>query len=279
MSKNNADKNQKSQETRNAVQKTASETAKKPTTQSSKSVASRKSNENVDERNNSDVADAKTTKKHGVSIPEYTLGEELVNSISHGVGAVLAITGLVFCIINSKSGIAVVASCLYGSMMILLYLFSCLYHALSPRTRGKKVLRVIDHDNVFLMEAGTYMPISLSLLAGNGQVAIGWTVFGIVWAVTIVAVVLSSIDVDKFQGVGLVCNLILGWGALLILPWLTKVLPPAGIFLLIMGGLAYSLGAIWYAIGSKYKWMHSIFHFYVLLGSIFHFFLIYNFCL
>lgn len=277
MSKNNANKNQTA---KNVARKTVSEVSKNPTALFSKTAIFRNSNKNTNERSNSNATDVKNRKaKHGVSIPEYTLGEELVNSISHGVGAVLAITGLVFCIINSKSGIAVVASCLYGSMMILLYLFSCLYHALSPRTRGKRVLRVIDHDNVFLMEAGTYMPISLSLLAGNGQVAIGWTVFGIVWAVTIVAVVMSSIDVDKFQGVGLVCNLILGWGALLILPWLTKVLPPAGIFLLIMGGLTYSLGAIWYAIGSKYKWMHSVFHFYVLLGSIFHFFLIYNFCL
>lgn len=212
-------------------------------------------------------------------LPEYTLGEELVNSISHGVGTVLAISGLVFCIINSKSAWATVASCIYGAMMILLYLFSCLYHAISPNTKGKKVLRILDHDNVFLMEAGTYMPVCLSLLITSNHPVAGWITFGLVWLVTILAVIFTSIDVDRFQYVGVACNLILGWGSLALLPVFVTILPASGIFLLILGGATYSVGALWYLIGSKYKWIHSIFHFYVLLASIFHFMFIYLYCL
>jgi hemolysin III len=210
----------------------------------------------------------KTPKKQKTSkieIPEYSLGEELVNAISHGVGASLSIAALVVCIVHSHSALGVISSAIYGSMMIILYIFSCLYHSLSPKVRGKKVLRVIDHDNVFLMEAGTYMPVALALLVGSGHVALGWTVFGIVWLVTILAVVFTSINVDKFQKVGVYCNLFLGWGALLTLPVLTQLLPASGILMLILGGATYSLGALWYAVGAKVKWMHSVFHFYVLL--------------
>ena len=214
-----------------------------------------------------------------ISLPEYTLAEELVNAISHGLGASLSIAALVVCIVKSSSALGVVASCLYGSMMIILYIFSCLYHALSKNIRGKKVLRVIDHDNVFLMEAGTYMPIALALFVGSGNVALGWTVFGLVWAITILAIIFTSINVDKFQNVGVICNLALGWGSLLTLPALYPLVGPAGLMMLILGGLTYSLGALWYHIGAKVKWMHTVFHFYVLLASIFHFIFIYNFCL
>jgi len=213
------------------------------------------------------------------SLPEYSLAEELINAISHGVGASLAIAALVVCIVHSSSALGVISSCLYGSMMIILYIFSCLYHALSPKTRGKKVMRVIDHDNVFLMEAGTYMPVALGLLVHNGHVALGWTIFGIVWAITIAAIVFTSINVNKFQVIGVICNLVLGWGSLLILPALIQLVPASGIFMLILGGATYSLGALWFALGSKTKWLHSIFHFYILLAAVFHFVFIYNFCI
>lgn len=220
----------------------------------------------------------KTKRTKRISLPKYSLGEELVNAISHGVGASLAIAALVVCIVHSHSALGVISSCLYGSMMIVMYAFSCIYHSLSRNVRGKKVLRVLDHDNVFLMEAGTYMPVALALLVNNGHVALGWVIFGLVWAITIVSIVFTSIDVDKYQIVGVICNLVLGWGALLILPVLAQVLPPAGILMLILGGATYSLGALWFGLGSRMKWMHSVFHFYVLLASVFHFFLIYFFC-
>ncbi len=221
----------------------------------------------------------KTKKTSKIDIPEYTLGEELVNAITHGVGALLSIAALVICIVYSHSALGVISSALYGSMMILLYIFSCLYHSLSPNIRGKRVLRVLDHDNVFLMEAGTYMPVALALLVGSGHVALGWTVFGLVWGITVLAVVFTSINVDKFQKVGVICNLLLGWGALLMLPVLIETTSAAGVLMLILGGATYSLGALWYAIGAKVKWIHSVFHFYVLLASVFHFVFIFNFCI
>lgn len=218
----------------------------------------------------------KPRKKRTVSIPEYTLAEELVNSISHGVGAGLAIAALVLCVVKASSGHAIVAAVLYGALMITLYTISCIYHALSPKVKGKKVLRVIDHANVFLMEAGTYMPICLALFFGTWY---GWVTFGIVWAVTALAVVLSSIDVDKYQMVGVACNLFLGWGSLLLLPWLIPAVGAGGLAFLIGGGAVYSLGAGLYVIGKKRKWFHSIFHFFVLAGSILHFFFVYLYCL
>ena len=217
--------------------------------------------------------------KRKISIPEYSLAEELVNAISHGLGASLSIAALVICIVHSHSALGVISSCLYGSMMIILYIFSCLYHALSPNIRGKKILRVLDHDNVFLMEAGTYMPVALALLVGNGHVALGWTIFGLVWGITILAIVFTSINVDKYQVIGVICNLVLGWGSLLILPVLLSLTGFSGVLMLVLGGLTYSLGALWYGVGAKVKWMHSVFHFYVLLASVFHFVFIYNFCI
>ena len=209
-------------------------------------------------------------------VPKYSLGEELINSISHGIGAGLSVAALVLCVVKASTAGGKVAAVLYGALMIMLYTISCIYHALSPRLRGKRVLRVIDHANVFLMVAGTYMPICLSLLGGTVW---GWLAFGVVWLVTIVAVVFSCIDVDKFQMVGVVCNLVLGWGVLLLLPVLCNMVSWIGLMLLIFGGVAYSLGAVLYVIGARVPYMHSVFHFFVLMGSILHFFFIYLYCL
>ena len=213
-----------------------------------------------------------TTRKY---VPEYSLGEELINSITHGIGAGLSVVALVLCVVKATTAGGKVSAVLYGTLLIMLYTISCIYHALSPRLRGKRVLRVIDHANVFLVVAGTYMPICLSLLDGVW----GWLTFGIVWLETIVAVVFSCVDVDRFQMIGVVCNLILGWGALLLLPVLIELVPWTGLWLLIFGGVAYSLGAILYVVGAKVPYMHSIFHFFVLMGSILHFFFIYLYCL
>lgn len=211
-----------------------------------------------------------------ITVPTYSLGEELVNSISHGVGAGLAIAGLVLCLIKAETPAAIVSVSLYGAFMIILYIMSCIYHALSPRLLGKKVLRILDHINVMLMEAGTYMPICLSLFGG----AVGWTLFGIVWAVTIVAVVFNAINVDKFSAVSVACNLIMGWGILLLLPELLASAPLSAVLIFLVGGGAvYSIGSILYSIGAKKKWMHSIFHFFVLAASVLHFFFIYGYCI
>ena len=211
-----------------------------------------------------------------ISIPSYSLSEELINSISHGVAAVFAIVALVLCVMKAQTPMAAASAAVYGAFLVILYVISCIYHALSSRVLGKKVMRVLDHINVMLMVAGTYTPICLSLLGGT----LGWAIFGVVWAVTIVAVVFNAINVDKYQYVSVACNLILGWGALLLLPQLLAVCPLYAILVfLIGGGAVYSLGSILYVIGAKKKYMHSIFHFFVILASVLHFCFIYGYCL
>ena len=201
---------------------------------------------------------------------KYTLGEEIVNSISHGIGAGLAIAGLVLICCLAHSAIGVVSGVIYASLMIILFTISCVYHSLSPRLTGKKVLRVIDHCDVLLMVAGTYTPICLSLIGGK----LGWIVFSIVWAITIIAIVFNCLNLEKYKYVCLACNLIVGWSALIIIKQLLSLCPRTGIVLLIAGGIVYSIGAILYAVGHKVRYVHSVFHFFVLGGAVLHYFLI-----
>ena len=210
-----------------------------------------------------------------ISVPKYTLGEEIMNSITHGIGGGLAIAGLVLLIVFSHSPIAVVSSTIFGSVMIILYVISCIYHALSPKLTGKKVLRVIDHCDVLLMVAGTYTPICLSLLGGF----LGWTMFGIVWSVIILAIVFNAIDVDKFNFVTVICCLAVGWAGIFIIKPLINACGMGGLLWLIIGGLVYSIGAVLYCIGKKHRYMHSVFHLFVLGGSICHFFFILFYCI
>ncbi|MBR3660612.1 MAG: hemolysin III family protein [Bacilli bacterium] len=210
-----------------------------------------------------------------IRIPKYSLGEELINSISHGIGALLSVGALIFLVLKAGNVRSIVSVSLYGSFMIILYTISCIYHALSPRIIGKKVLRVIDHCNVLLMVAGTYMPICLSLLYG----ALGWITFAIVWLITFIGVVFNAINVDKYNLISVICNLVLGWGALLLINPMLKVIPIKGIIYLILGGIMYTVGSILYGLGKKIPYMHSIFHFFVLLGSLFQFLFIYYYCI
>lgn len=203
--------------------------------------------------------------------PKYTLGEEIVNAITHGVGAALAIAGLVLLIIKADSAMGVVTGVIYASIMIVLYVISCIYHSLSFRIKGKKVLRILDHCNIQLMVAGTYTPICLSMLGGT----LGWVMFGIVWTVTIVAVVFNCLNVEKYKVVSIVCNLLLGWAALLIIKPLIAACPSTGLSLLIWGGVVYSIGAILYGLGHKIRYMHSVFHFFVIGGSLLHYLMIF----
>ena len=203
--------------------------------------------------------------------PKYTLGEEIVNAITHGVGAALAIAGLVLLIIKADSAMGVVTGIIYASIMIVLYVISCIYHSLSFRIKGKKVLRILDHCNIQLMVAGTYTPICLSMLGGT----LGWVMFGIVWAVTVVAIVFNCLNVEKYKVVSIVCNLLLGWAALFIIKPLIAACPSTGLSLLIWGGVVYSIGAILYGLGHKVRYMHSVFHFFVIGGSLLHYLMIF----
>lgn len=207
-----------------------------------------------------------------IHIPKYSLAEELMNAISHGVGALLAIGALVICIVVSvmhNNIWGVVSSSIYGATMIILYCMSTIYHSLKIN-KAKRVFRIIDHCSIFLLIAGTYTPFTLVSIRNDG----GWVLFGIVWGAAILGIVLNAIDLEKFDKLSLVCYLVMGWAIIFAIKPLVHALPRNCIVFLIVGGVAYSLGAILYAIGARVKYMHSIFHLFCLAGSIFHFFAI-----
>lgn len=205
-----------------------------------------------------------------ITIPKYTLGEELMNAISHGLGVLLGITALVLTVVFSAKNhntIGIVSSCIYGSTMIIMYLMSCIYHALSPKLKTKKVFRVIDHCDIYLFIAGCYTPYCLSLIGGRT----GWIIFAIIWISAIVGVLLNAINLEKFQVPSMIMYLVMGWMIIFSYNSISAVLPKAGLVLLITGGVAYTIGAIFCGIGAKKKYFHSIFHLFVLAGSILQF--------
>ena len=199
-----------------------------------------------------------------IRIPKYTLAEELVNSISHGLGAIFAIVALVLMELRADSVIEHVTVSIFGATMILLYVISCVYHALSPRLTGKKVLRVIDHCNVYLLVLGTYIPVALLAIQG----ILGWTLFGIVTTSTIVGVVLSAVAIDRFQKLEVACHLINGWSVLLGAQQLLAHAGMTGVVLLLLGGVMYSIGAALYSLGARKRFAHSVFHLFCLAGTV-----------
>lgn len=208
--------------------------------------------------------------KEKIIIPKYSLGEELINSISHGIGALLSIAALVLCVVTSAihgNSTAVVASSIYGSTLIILYTMSTLYHSFKVNN-AKRVFQIIDHCCIFLLIAGTYTIYTLVVLGG----VIGWTLFGIVWGTTIIGIIVNSIDINKFKPLSMILYLAMGWVIIFAFKPLIDKMDTNGIILLVLGGIAYTVGAIFYGIGKKRKFMHSVFHLFVLIGSILHFF-------
>lgn len=215
-------------------------------------------------------------KKERIKLKKYTLGEELMSAITHGVGAGLAITALVLCIIEgAKTGaLNVVSGVIYGTSLIILYLMSTLYHSFKPN-KAKKVFRVFDHCSIFLLIAGSYTPFTLITLNGLK----GWIIFGIIWSCSILGIIFNSINLEKYKKISFILYLILGWTVIFDFKTLMANLAPTGFILLVSGGITYTLGAIVYLVGAKVKYMHSIWHFFVLAASILHFFCIYLYVL
>lgn len=208
-----------------------------------------------------------------IEIPKYTLGEELLNAISHGVGTLLSIAVLVLCVVFSaihNDVYAIVSSAIYGSMSIILYTCSTLYHSFKVNN-AKRVFRIIDHCSIYLLIAGTYTPYCLVALPKP----LGWTVFGIIWACAILGIVLNSVNLKKYKRFSMVLYIIMGWMIILTIKPLIKSIDLAGIYLMFSAGLIYTIGAIFYGLGKKVKYMHSIFHLFVLAASILFFFSIF----
>ena len=214
-------------------------------------------------------------KKKEISIPSYSLGEELFNAISHGFGALLSIAALVLMLIRARNALEVTTAAIFGTSMIFLYTISCVYHALSPGLRGKKVLRVLDHCSVFLLVFGTYIPASLLGVSGVR----GWLLFGLVAFFTALGIVFTALDLERYQLAAVICQLLSGWSILMGVSNLRAALGLQGLIWMIAGGVMYSIGAILYGIGKNRKYCHSVFHVFCLLGTFCHFWAIYKYLL
>lgn len=201
----------------------------------------------------------------------YTLGEEIFNSVSHGAGSLLSIAGTVILIVASviySDAWGVVSSCIYGASLIILYTMSTLYHAIT-NNKAKHFFRIMDHNTIFFLIAGTYTPLTLMCLRGW----LGWTLFGIVWGAAIVGIVLNSIDLEKFRKPSVICYIAMGWVVIFAIKPLLESMPTISLVFLLLGGVFYTVGVIFYAI-KKIKYFHSIWHLFTIAGSIFHFFCI-----
>ncbi len=209
-------------------------------------------------------------------LPEYTKGEEIFNMVSHIIGAAFGLTALVLCIIFSaihRNAYAVVSSSIYGVTIIILYTMSSIYHGISAKKTAKKVFQILDHCSIFLLIAGSYTPFCLVTFRQYNPI-LGWTIFGIIWGMAILGIVLNSIDIKKYNKFSMICYLGMGWCIIFTVSLLPKLLGIPGLILLVAGGIAYSIGAILYGFGKKKKYVHSIFHLFILLGSVLQFFCI-----
>ena len=199
----------------------------------------------------------------------YSLGEEIFNSVSHGVGALLAIAGtsvlIAFAALYADAW-AVVSSCIYGGSLIILYTMSTLYHAIT-NTRAKSFFRIMDHNTIFFLIAGTYTPYTLVTLRGP----LGWTLFGVVWGAAVLGIVLNSIDLERFKKLSMVCYVMMGWVIILAIKPMSSSLSSLSLAFLLIGGIFYTVGIVFYAI-KKVKYFHSVWHLFTIAGSIFHFF-------
>jgi hemolysin III len=199
----------------------------------------------------------------------FTIAEEIAHSLTHGAGLLLGIAALVLMIVfaaREGSTVAVVASSIYGSTLILLYSASTLYHAL-PRGRAKRVFGILDHAGIFLLIAGTYTPFTMVTLRGR----FGWAVFGVIWGIAALGVVVEAVSRGKLRRLQLVLYLAMGWGMVFVCRPLLRELATGGLVLLLAGGLAYSLGVIFF-VWRRLPFHHAIWHVFVLGGSVCHFF-------
>ncbi|MBR4720332.1 MAG: hemolysin III family protein [Clostridia bacterium] len=203
-------------------------------------------------------------------LPEYTRGEEIFNMVSHIVGGAAGIAAVSLCVIFAaihKNVYGVIGSSIYGAAMIILYTCSSIYHGLSPKRKAKKVFQIIDHCSIFILIAGTYTPICLTALR-EFDARLGWWLFGIVWGVAFLGITLNAIDLRRYRVFSMICYIAMGWCILCAYRAYSFLAERGGMWLLLWGGIAYTVGVIFYGLQKKYKYMHSVFHLFVVAGSV-----------
>lgn len=212
--------------------------------------------------------------KYSKELPTYTKGEEIFNAVSHIVGGAFGIValvlGVVFASIHSDA-YGVVSMSIYGASLILLYTMSAIYHFLR-KNKAKKVFRIFDHCTIFLLIAGTYTPFCLVTLREESY--IGWLIFSLIWLFAILGIIANAINMHNpiIKTLSMICYIAMGWCIIFAIQPLLDNLAWPGFLLLLLGGISYTVGAIFYGFGKKAKYIHSVWHLFVLLGSILHFF-------
>lgn len=207
--------------------------------------------------------------KEKKEIRAQSIGEEIANAISHGAGTALSIAAMVVLIvqgvIHEKGAIAVVSAALYGSGLILLYTNSSLYHSLTNK-KAKKVFRIFDHCSIFLLILSSYIPVSLVILGGW----LGWTLFGICAFCAVFGIVLNAINLERWKKLSLILYIAMGWLVIVAIKPVLTAMDIVEIILFISGGLSYTFGVLFYK--NRGKFMHFIWHLFVLGGSVLHYF-------
>ena len=206
-------------------------------------------------------------------LPNYSKGEEIANMVTHIVGGALGITSLVLCVIFSsiKGNVyGIVGSIIFGITMIFLYTTSSIYHGLNKELKAKKVFQIIDHCTIFILISGTYTPILLCPIR-EYNATLAWGLFAFIWIVAIIGIILNSIDLKKYRIFSGICYLGMGWCILIVgTKFIDMVGINAALFILI-GGVLYTIGFVFYALGKKVRYFHMIFHIFCVLGSLMHF--------
>jgi len=199
-----------------------------------------------------------------------SLGEEIANSASHGVALLSAVVGVPFLILASAqngTAVNVVGASVFAATVVLLYFASTLYHAV-PHPRAKRLLKKLDHGAIYLLIAGTYTPFTLGVLGGPW----GWTLFALVWALAIIGVSLKAFDRISHPLWSTGLYLVMGWLVLIAAKPLLASIAPPGLVLLAAGGLAYTLGIVFFALDSRMRYGHFVWHLFVVAGTTCHFF-------
>ncbi len=218
----------------------------------------------------------KRTKLSDRVLPVYSVGEEVANTLTHVVGGVLGLVALILCVRKAaleRGPIEVAGAAVYGSCLIILYSISSIYHGLRPST-AKKVMQVLDHCAIYFLIAGSYTVICLGTIRRADPV-LGWGVLMLEWVLCTVATVLTAIDLKRFKVFSMVCYIGMGWAIIPVAPLLLDIMSPLGFRLLLAGGISYTVGAILFAF--KRKWLHSVFHVFVLAGSMLQFWAFYGY--
>lgn len=201
-----------------------------------------------------------------LSLPLYSLGEEIFSAVSHGAAALFGVAALVVLLVACrKTPVTVASVSVFGATMILLYTVSTLYHALNVN-RAKRVFRVLDHCTIYLLIAGTYTPITLCCLGGMA----GLVLLCAVWGAGVLGIVLNAVSLERFKAVSMVCYIAMGWAVVFAMGTVLEKMPAAGLWFLLAGGIAYTVGVAAYGFGKKIPYMHAVWHLFVLLGSVLH---------